>query len=181
MREAMTFLAGAIAGVFALYVILKATGNTLRALIAVVSVAFSGCTGHVLKLDQRFAPLTEIRESSAIPDGMVTTVYTEVLTKDLAELLGAYPQGSVELEALLRHEQLHAVHEFADPTFFPRYAASRDFRWNEEKAGWSKEIAYLREHGKAIDTEQIAEVLATRYQNMVSREEARAWLQEQLK
>lgn len=156
----------------------------MRALVCAIALLLAGCTGTTYELDQRYAPLERIREAEVpgLADTAIATVFTEVLTKDLAAFLLACPPGSVELDAVLQHERVHAVREFSDPTFFPRYAASKSFRWQEEKAGWAVELALLKKAGRQINVEVCAEILSGPvYLHMISKDEARAWVQEQLR
>lgn len=168
------------------FVLTGVSGQSVRRGVAFLLLALGiGCQSpEVIELDARFMPLQRLRQAQVpgLGEGMVATIYTEVLTRDLGALLDAYPQGSVELEALLLHEREHSFREFANPLFLGEYAASSAIRWREEKIGWGKEIEVLRAHGKAIDAEWVAQTLAgPAYRGMTDIETARAWVQEQLR
>lgn len=154
-------------------------------MIVLVLAVFSlgGCSAPTeIQLDARFRPLVRVREASApgLRPGQVMTLYTDVVTADLADLTSAYRPGSVEWDALMLHERQHSIREFEDPSFLARYAASRGFRWQEEKIGWSAEIAHLRVHGRFVDVAWIAETLSRDYGGMVGLEDARAWAEGEL-
>jgi hypothetical protein len=143
--------------------------------------------GKTYNLSSAHAPLTEIVENPTrvSEPTAATTVLNTVYVGNLAAFLEAYPPGSDALEALLRHEHVHSVHEFSAFPFvdawFGRYAADHTFRWQEEQQGFEQEISYLVHLGYTVDAGAIATRLATAYRGldgpMVSYEEALAWVQ----
>lgn len=102
------------------FVLTGVSGQSVRRGVAFLLLALGiGCQSpEVIELDARFMPLQRLRQAQVpgLGEGMVATIYTEVLTRDLGALLDAYPQGSVELEALLLHEREHSFREFANPS-----------------------------------------------------------------
>ena len=144
--------------------------------------------GRTFNLDSRHAPLTQIVENPAHTAGptVATTVMNTVYVGNLSAFLQAYPPDSDRLEALLKHERVHAVHEleafpFVD-AWFGRYGADGHFRWSEEQQGFREEITYLIHKGYSIDPEEVARRLTANYRGldgpMVGHDEALAWVEQ---
>jgi len=152
----------------------------LRSRILAALGAFAllaGCSAHET-LEAHWFPLAEIVEAkeTGLTGGRVMTLYSTLVTGDLAAVDSWYPAGSVEREALLRHEQAHSVREFQDPLWLVKYTASPAFRWQEEQVGYREEILWLRNHQRPVDAYQMAWSLANLYDGMVSLDDALAWV-----
>lgn len=160
----------------------------VRKLFFMLSVAFmlSGCTGPTLTLDKQFAPLERVVEApgNVIPTHTITTIDETSYVTSLKQFLLDYPQGSAGYTAVLLHERTHVIRENAFPggpaAWIAKYLIDRDFRWQEEKAGWKVEILYNIQHGQYANPAEIAATLNQNYRfggRMVSYDEAIKWVQ----
>lgn len=142
-----------------------------------------GCSGGVHRLDPRWAPLVEVveRPSLILSDEASSTLGNRVYVADLDAWLRRYPDGSVEQEALLLHEQEHALRQQATGLgrWLGRYLNDRAFMWQEEQRGWALELRHLQRHGRPIVRVGIASALHG-YRNLAGRmvgfAEALAWI-----
>src|SRR4051812_21851141 len=142
--------------------------------------------GKAYTLGASHAPLTQIVEdpARATSPTTATTLLNTVYVGNLHAFLEVYPPGSDRLEALLRHEHVHAVHELSSFPFVDvwigRYMSDRSFRWDEEKQGFAEELTYLVHRGYSVDADELATRLTQAYKGldgpMVSHDEARAWV-----
>lgn len=159
----------------------------MRHLLLVLAVLLVGCNGPSYKLEDRWAPLVKVQQTTdkLIADQTTTTIGDTCYCNDLKQWLQDYPPGSVEYEAILRHERVHAVRQgsFAGQAeaWLARYAIDTKFRWEEEKLGWKEEITHLVQSGRNVIPEQVALWLNQNYSGpvggrMVSYEEALAWV-----
>lgn len=143
----------------------------------------SSCS-NTHELAPEWRPLEEIVEGDLpfISDTATTTLGTRVFTVDLDDWLQKRPVNSDEYRALLMHERVHAQRQLdAGLTgWLFNYINDEDFRWEEEKLGWEQEIRYLRSRGKAKPAEYYAVILSSKYDGMVSYEEALRWVREVL-
>jgi hypothetical protein len=169
---------------------------TNRALLLTLAL-LAGCTCESIK---GHSPLNEICERIKLPwahsDNVYTTVGTNIYTTDLARFNVNYPHGSVEREALLRHEAVHARRqfdyqdlpgEFALWTWVMRYTTDAGFMWQEEQHALYAEITYLKGEGRwgQRDTLEQAEALERVYRTvtgkqMVTAPEAVEWMDQVL-
>lgn len=140
-------------------------------------IAAGGCASEE-QLEPRFAPLTRIVEVRELPlaAGRVSTIYTTLYTSDLAAIDSWFPAGSVQREALLLHEQAHAIRQAQESFWLVKYVAEPSFRLAEEKIGWRLELLWLRDHGVPIVPWNWAESMATGYSGMITHAEAEAWV-----
>lgn len=125
-----------------------------RALLSLI--LFAGCTCQSI---DGFPPLNEICERISLPygaDSVYTTVGTNIYTTNLKRFNLRYPPGSIQREALLRHEQVHAQRQFdyqdlpgemALWTWIARYTTDAGFMWREEQQALYAEITYLHDLG----------------------------------
>ena len=76
------------------------------------------------------------------------------------------------------HEKVHAERMIGYPEWWWefRYDHSADFRWTEERLGYSVEIAELIKANYAFQPELVAAVIAERYDGMVSYSDALKWV-----
>lgn len=139
-----------------------------------------GCGSY--QLEPKWAPLKSIVEVSQLPvgDHTVVTVSPYLLTKDLDLFLEIRPPGSVNFTALMLHEQTHAVRQETYPEgkakWLYKYTTDPSFRWEEEKAGFYKEIQYQLGNNKVVYVENLAHALSNNYHRMVSYDNAKSWI-----
>lgn len=137
------------------------------------ALLLTGCASE-MKLGPEWAPLEKVVEAPWVADGMVTTIAPNVYTRSLWDL----PTG-LDLDGLLTHERVHAVHELEQGVSFYRdYALFPSVRWQEEKEAWSAQISFLKLHGQRPDDEwcrYMAHVAATGYMGMVNEDVALNW------
>lgn len=154
-------------------------------LVLFVLLISPGCFGNSVKLDIQWSPLTSITEDSLkiIPTHTITTIGNNCYIRNLKDFYLDYPLGSVKYNAVLTHEREHAVREHAYSlgvdAWLTKYMLDRNFRWDEEKAGWKLEILYLQSHGEFVDAKAMAADLNSNYRfggRMVSYDEAYKWI-----
>lgn len=143
---------------------------------------FTGCTTY--ELEPRWAPLKAVIQTNDLPfysDTTTTTVSPYVYTEDLDKWLEKNPPGSVPFEALMHHEHTHALRQEAYPggktAWLYKYLMDRNFRLEEEKAGYREEILHYLRNGYRIVPESYAASLSSNvYHGMISYEEALEWV-----
>lgn len=168
-----------------------------RTLTLLILALLAGCTCEPI---EGHGPLNEICERVKLPwkhsDNVYTTVGTNVYTTSLERFNARHPHGSVEREALLRHEQVHARRQFdyldlpgemALWTWIARYTTDAKFMWQEEQHALYAGIIYLKEQGRwnQQDTFEKAEGLERSYRTvtgkkMISFSEAVEWINQVL-
>lgn len=152
-----------------------------RALLIGVML-LAGCASGTLSPE--WAPLERIRERPG-DDRVVTTIGSTLYVSDLKRFNANRPVGSPERRALLLHEREHARRQLAYGLFswLVRYLKDKNFRWEEEKAGYRLEIKHLQRHRRwrPGDTERVAKGMEKHYVGMVTRAEARAWIESVLR
>lgn len=146
--------------------------------LALILFALTGCSSQPMPED--WAPITTIVERLQPNEGVVTTISPFLIVKDIDEFWEKHPKGSAQLEALRRHETVHARSQesYANGkvNWLIRYTTEKKFRWKEEKAGYKAGILYLHEQGFFIDPVKVAKILSgLTYGYMVSYEEAHQW------
>ncbi len=165
--------------------------------LLVFVLALTGCQTY--DLGPEWSPLNQIVERPSLPfagDGASSTVGTKVYVVDLDGWLKDFPPGSVEFEAILQHEQVHARRQFryqglpgelAKTAWIARFVSDRKFMWEEERLGWFMEITHRQINGRWPSgwTVRIAKALSSRYKTitgkpMVSFDEAKAWIEDVL-
>ena len=154
----------------------------MRKFLAIMfSLLMLGCTSAPMPAD--WAPITTIVERPSVPtlgDTTVSTVSPYLIVKDIDEFWEAYPVGSPVLEALRRHEVIHAesqeAYDEGKIAWVKRYALDRSFRWDEEKRGWKEQILHLRNTGHLLNVGAIAEILSGKGYDMINFAEARQWV-----
>lgn len=159
----------------------------MRQLVALLLLALAGCSARTLALDERWRPLAEVveRPDLLISNGVATTLGARLYVADLRAFQARFPAGSVEREALLLHEQLHALRqqEAGLGPWLARYLRDGDFMWREEQLGWFLQLRHLQAHGRSLAPAAIAALLAG-YRNltgpMVAPLEGLAWVEEVL-
>jgi len=150
--------------------------------IILLTLFVFGCSSQPMPKD--WHPITTITERPGIPsvsDGTITTVSPYLIVKDIDKFWKDYPLGSARLEALRRHEVIHAKSQESygggKIAWLRRYLFEKKFRWEEEKKGWREEILHLKNTGHGLNIDAIAEALSGKgYSNMVSFAEARRWV-----
>jgi len=125
----------------------------------------SGCfsSPKSLDLDIRWLPLKRIVECPKIrAEGVYCTQGHTIYTHSLEEFLSL---GIIHQEALLAHEQIHAVHQSAMGVeiFKKKYAENAAFRKSEETAAWTAQIIYIELHGLKVDVIDTVLEIHTRY------------------
>jgi len=117
-------------------------------------LVLSGCS-TTYDLGDEWRPLSAVIERPSLPfvsDTATTTIGSHVYTSDLKQWLADYPPGSIEFQAVLRHEREHARRQFgylglpgelAKFAWITRYLGSANFRWREEQRGFYQAITFL--------------------------------------
>jgi hypothetical protein len=158
---------------------------------ATIILTLAGCTTQALP--ESWDPLTTLVERGDLPgvgDTVVTTVSPNLYVRDIDDFLERYPEGSVQHEALRRHEVEHAKEQeefVGDATgikrqirmsiWLKRYLTDKKFRLEVEKRGYKAEILYERSRGVYVPPEVYALILSGKtYGNMISYEEALEWV-----
>lgn len=151
----------------------------LNRFCVLLCLVFAACTSREIRLGSEFAPLERVQEVSdnLMPPHSVTTIFSSACVPDLKTFEADYPPGP-RRDALLLHERLHAIHQYADPvTFFVRYKTNTAFRWREESEAWRIEILHNAAHGYTMDPDTVASFLSGPvYDGMVSYSNAVAWV-----
>lgn len=156
----------------------------LKYALMLLLVFFVGCTtGRNIQLTSEWAPLIAVEEGTdkLFAEGMTTTIGHYCYVADLAQWQQSYPEGSVEREALLRHEQLHAKREFATglPLWLAQYVTDKNFRWHEEQLGYEQEIRWMLKNGRQFNPQPFAVVVSHDYKSlggqMCTYDEALQW------
>lgn len=149
-----------------------------------------GCASQ--KLPQNWEPLKRIVERNHIEgfEHVLTAVSPYLYTADLDWFNETYPEGSIEHEALRKHEVQHALEQevYVDGAtgakrlarlakWIHLYLTDKNFRWEAEKKGYKEEILYLKSQGHYIYPDAYARILSGKtYNNMVSYEVALEWI-----
>lgn len=147
---------------------------TLRRIVPIMLAVLSGCAGgpgRELELEERWRPLRSVVEVSDLQARhRYTTIGEHVYVRSLRDFDEHLPPGSVEREALLLHEQVHARRQLEHglPEWLSRYATDPAFAWREERLGWEAELRHLRAHGRPIVLEAVVRALL-RYRTVVTR------------
>lgn len=158
-------------------------------------LAFALLAGCTCQSIEGYPPLNEICERAKLPFGSntsFTTVGTNVYTTDLEDFNRRYPVGSVQYEALMRHEQVHARRQFdyqdlpgemALWTWVSRYLSDARFMWREEQLAYYEEIVFLQIRGywNSQSTFDQAKALSDMYktasgEKMITFSEAATWI-----
>lgn len=138
----------------------------------VVVVALAGCSRDVLRLEPEWAPLVEVveRPSLVFTDVTSTTLGTRIYVADLGAWERRYPEGSVEREALLLHEQEHARRQLSTGLgrWLGQYLNDREFMWTEEQRGYALQLRHLARHGRPVNPQALAATLHD-YRNLAGR------------
>jgi hypothetical protein len=151
-----------------------------------LTILLVGCSTQ--SMPDEWDPITTLVERPAI-DGVgssvITTIQPYLYVEDIKSFWKNFPKGSVEYEALRRHEVTHAKrqkgYKWGTTSWLAQYLTSKKFRWKEEKAGYKEGITHLVKNGRwqSWRTEAKARTLSGPvYANMVSFEEAKAWVLE---
>lgn len=132
-------------------------------LLAGLCALLCGCSGQVLRLEPRWAPLVEVVERPALvlSDEVSTTLGNRIYVVDLADWERRYPAGSPERDGLLLHEQEHARRQAAAGLgrWLVAYLDDPDVMWDEERRGWALELRHLQRSGRPVNPEKIAAIL----------------------
>jgi hypothetical protein len=87
--------------------------------------------------------------------------------------------GTPREAAYVEHEKVHCRRQrWITPIWFILWRLSRRFRWQEESLAYQKEIEVLIKGGNRIDMEYYATTLSDDYYNLITYENAFAWLQQ---
>lgn len=158
----------------------------MRILILLILIIMCGCNQPTLKLDSKWEPLKQIKEAphEFITEEMTVTIDDTCYVYNLREWIKNQPIGSIENDALLYHEQLHAQRQLDYPgtivIWLFRYITSPDFRWQEEQLSYEVEIRYLQNHGLRIDVNNLAVIMSHKYKTfggqMISYSDAVKWI-----
>lgn len=147
-----------------------------------------GCSSYDhMSLDPKWEPLEEIRERPDMlgNESMATTIGHTLYVEDLDKWLLLRPVGSGRFNAILLHEQLHAVRQLDTgvTAWVARYATDTDFMWEEEQRGWYLQLKELQRRGLQVDVGGTARTLHN-YRNLIGRmvhyEDAAQWVNDVL-
>ena len=137
-----------------------------------LSLLLAGCSRDVLRLEPEWAPLVEVveRPSLVLTDETTTTLGTRLYVANLDGWERRYPEGSVEREALLLHEQEHARRQLAAGLgrWLGRYLNDREVMWAEEQRGYALQIRHLALRGRPVNPQGLAATLHD-YRNLEGR------------
>lgn len=148
----------------------------------------AGCNGPTYQLEPRWAPLIKVQQTTdkLVADKTTTTIGDTCYCNDLKQWLQDYQPGTVEYEAVLSHERVHAQRQGSfdgqAEAWLTKYALDVNFRWAEEKLGWTEEITRLVQGGRSVNPQEVASWLNQNYDGpvggrMVSYEDALAFVQ----
>lgn len=168
--------------------------SKLLTALVITASCLTGCTsvpalpfvtdGREYKLNSKFAPLKAVEEATdkLFVEGMTTTIGNYCYVPDLKKWRQFYPDGSVQQDALLYHEQVHAKRQLGYPItlWLARYVTEPSFRWEEEKLGYEAEFRYLYKNGILLNPEAFAIMVSHDYkilgQQMVTYKDALDWI-----
>lgn len=140
--------------------------------VLLVAIVLAGCSADVIRLEPEWAPLAEVvqRPSLVFTDETSTTLGTRIYVADLDAWERRYPEGSVEREALLLHEQEHARRQLAAGLgrWLGRYLNDREFMWAEEQRGYALQLRHLARRGRPVNPSALAATLHD-YRNLDGR------------
>ena len=152
-----------------------------HSLLLVTLIFLAGCKTY--NLDDEWKPLEQIVQSKVLSLGVsakkgARVVGENVYVWSLDKFLDI---GEPRLTAKLKHEQVHAIRQFAHkngvPGWLMAYAVSTGFRWAEEQLGFYEQIIYLRSHGVGIVVDSWADKMSgITYGFMVDKDDAVEWL-----
>ena len=147
-----------------------------------------GCANYEsMDLDAKWEPLETIRERPDMlgSDSQATTIGHTMYVEDLDDWLAQRPVDGPRFDAILLHEQVHAVRQLdaGVTVWLSRYVTDTDFMWEEEQLGWYEQLRELRRRGQQINVPGVANTLRN-YKNlagrMVSYAEAVGWVEDVL-
>jgi hypothetical protein len=150
------------------------------ALVFFLAACVPATTGYKVELDDKWKPLEYLmdRKDEGKGFGWVETIEENVYIYDLETWLKFNPIGTLGFDALMLHEREHS-RRMGTGLFSwiwqLQYNSSKDFKWQEEEAGWEVELRHLLENGRTINVEAIVDSLMT--YDMVDEDEAREWVQ----
>ena len=85
--------------------------------------------------------------------------------------------GKPREAAYVEHEKTHCRRQrWITPFWWALWRLSRKFRWQEESLAYRKEIEVLMRAGVRIDMDYYATTLSSDYYNLITYENAYAWL-----
>jgi len=136
---------------------------TVRAMMLLLLLTASGCTGKWQKIEEDYRPLKYVVEQEVWDSEFVVTVGDSLYVTDLKEWNNNHPQGSVVYRASLLHEQVHSSRQKAKGVtrWIAKYETDAAFAWAEEQLGWYKELRALAEGGIQVNAEAAAKLLAS--------------------
>lgn len=142
--------------------------------------------GRSYKLDTKYGPLETVEEATdkLFAEGMTTTIGAHSYVPDLKQWKIDYPDGSIDQDAVLLHEQVHAKRQLNFPggigAWLALYVSSPSFRWQEEKLGYEAEIRRQMAGGQSVNAPALASVLSHDYKalggQMVNFNDALIWV-----
>lgn len=170
----------------------------MRSLVLLIPLLLlASCTTY--ELGSKWSPLSKVVERPRLPftnNTSTITVGSHLYVTDLDQWLEDYPPGSVEFEALMRHERVHARRQFgymdlpgevAVWAWIGRYLTDREFMWSEEQLGYYESITHLAAHRQwdTARTNRQATVISDHYKTlggkrMISFAKARRWIEDVL-
>lgn len=110
-------------------------------------------------LAPRWHPLRWVIRDRTVPTGWARTATPCVYTRDPGDLL----DGSVDSDALLAHEQVHAQRQeqLGLASFLANYNRDAGFRTAEEKLAYRAQIRWHAAHRSILDPHVVAEALVS--------------------
>lgn len=133
-----------------------------------------------LMLGASYAPLLAILQTAAPgpPPGFLETISPYVYVTNLADWEARYPAGSVNRDAVLAHELLHAQRQGSDVVVWcARYNSDAAFRLSEEEMAYAVQIKTLAHGGVSVDADSFVAALTDPfYGGMIDAADARVWV-----
>lgn len=132
--------------------------------LLLASILLIGCvTPERIDLDPKWRPLQYVEEDSSMKDDWASANSYRVITRNPFKLM--YLTEPVTRDALLSHEQVHAVEQvqMGESLWQRRYLSSGPFRTDAEKRGYDAQIKYIIKHGATFDVNDMANSITTGY------------------
>jgi len=146
-------------------------------LLTLPLILFAGCSTY--DLEEKWRPLEQIVERPG-SDTWLTTVGTKVYVADLDRWLEKNPPGTVNFDADIAHEHVHAIRQKKEgvSTFLRKYLTHRSYRWKEEQLGWYVTIKTYQRKGFQVNIPGIANSLSKYKPSLGDSAEILKWVED---
>lgn len=144
-------------------------------IVLVACLALFGCKTH--DLNDKWEPLKKIVQRGG-SDRILTTTSPVVWVADLDGFLERNPEGQSRFNSFMLHEQWHGIRQekLGVFKFIKKYLTDREFRWEEEKAGWWLQIELRLKHGPPLYSQSVKKSLKGYQPSLADDEEIDAWV-----